>query len=118
MGISFNIDTEKGIIYAIAEGTIGRGDFRAYAINLLSDPMFHTSLGEIIEFRLAASNISDTEIEALASALTADHTSKLALVFPAGQERELGLRYKELVKDMPVEVFTDMWSAKEWVMSE
>ncbi len=120
MGISFEIDTEEDIIYSIAEGKIGLKDFQAYEKNLLADPKFHTNLGEIIEFRLAGSKITDVEVEALASALLADHTRKLAMVFlTAGPARELGLRYKELVKEiMLVEVFTDLWSAKKWVASD
>ena len=119
MGINFNINAEEGIIYAIAEGKIGIEEFQTYARSMLADPKFHTNLGEIIEFRLADSNITDEEIEILASALLADHTRKLAMVFPAEPVGRLGLQYKELVRGkMPVEVFTDLSSAKKWVKSD
>ena len=115
MGIRFEIDAEEGIIYSIAEGQIGPEDLRGYAKNLLADPKFHTNLGEIIEFRLAGPNISDEEVEALASNLLAVHPRKLAMVFVIGSARKLGLRYKELVRDkMVVEVFTDLKSARKW----
>ena len=41
-----------------------------------------------------------------------DNPRKFAIVVDA-PNRKLALRYKEWVKDMPVEVFTDLGSAKE-----
>ncbi len=117
MGISFNIDVEEGIIYAIAEGTIGPEDVQTYRKNLRADPKFRPGLGEIVEYRLAQISLTDDEVKTLASNLPADHTSKLALV-AVGPQMERALRYKEWRTDISVEVFTDLWSAKKWVTSD
>ena len=117
MGISFKIDAEEGIIYSFAEGKIRLGDLQTYMIDLRADPNFSPDLVHIIEFRLAQQNITDEEIKALASALPVDHTRRLAIV-AAGPQRDLALQYKEWVRGLPVEVFTDLMSAKKWVISD
>ena len=118
MGISFEIDGEDGIIYSIAEGKIGLGDLQTYVANLQADPSFSRDLAIIIEFRLAQQNITDEEVEALASALPLDNARRLAMVAD-GPNRDVALRYKELVKEkIPVEVFTDFGSARKWVISD
>ena len=119
MGISFKIDAEEGIIYAIAEGTIGLEDLLAHRKNVRNDPDFSPSLVQITEFRMSKFGISDEEGKALASSLPVYLLRKTALVFSAGPNREWALRYKEWVKEkMPVEVFTEVGSAKKWVTSD
>ena len=118
MGISFKIDTEEGIIYAIAEGAIGLEDNQAFRKNLLADPNFSTELVAIIEYRMSSIRMSGEENKALAATLPAKRIRKVALV-ASGPGRESALRYKELVKGKSlVEVFADMWSAKKWVISD
>ena len=78
---------------------------------------FHHDLGEILEFRLSRLMISGEEAKALASDRPADHTRKVAILCD-GSQRRLALRYKELSVDKPVEVFTDLGSAKKWVISD
>ena len=117
MGISFNIDADVGIIYAIAEGKIGAEDVHAYRKNLFADPLFFPGLGEIVEYRLSDIQISEEETKILASTRPTELSGKLALVVVGIQERG-ALRFKEMVKDVPVEVFTDMRSAKKWVTSD
>ena len=49
MGITYEIDAEDGVIYAIAEGTIGLEENQAFRKNLLADPNFSPELVIIIE---------------------------------------------------------------------
>ncbi len=118
MGISFGIDVEEGIIYAIAEGKIGPEELQAYITNLRADPKFHPALVQVIEFRLAVPNMTDADIKTLVSALPADHAKKLALVFTDGSAKELGLMFKNGATDIDVELFADLGSAIEWVTSD
>ena len=117
MGISFNIDAEAGIIYAIAEGKIGIEDIQTHRRNLRADPEFRPGLGQIIEYRLSQSSVSDEDRKTLASTIPKDHLRKVALV-ATGPQKEGALRFKGMVKDMPVEVFTDVASAKKWITSD
>ena len=117
MGISFEIDATEGIIYSLAEGKIGLGDLQTYMIDLRAGPKFSPDVVHIIEFRLAQQNITDEEVKALAAALPEVHTRRLALV-AEGTHRDLALQYKKWVKGLPVEVFTDLGSAKKWVTSD
>ena len=57
MGINFKIDTEEGIIYSLAEGTIRAEDILANRKNLRADPDFSPSLGHIMEFRMSGMSI-------------------------------------------------------------
>ncbi len=117
MGIIFKIDTDEGINYALAEGLIRAEDIWSYRKNLRADPKFHTGLCEIVECRLSRFSISDKESKALASDRPADHTRKVAIVGD-GPIMRLALRYKELSVDKPVEVFSDLGSARKWVTSD
>ncbi len=118
MGISFEIDSDEGIVYAMAEGTIGLEDLLTAREKLLADPNFSPDLPTLIEFRMSNIGMFDKETEALISSLPTQPKRKLAIV-GVGANREWALRYKELVKDkVHVEVFTDMWSAKKWVTSD
>ena len=80
MGINFEIDTEEGVIYSIAEGKIGLAELQTYVADLRADPNFSRDLAIIIEFRLAQQNITDEEVKALASALPMDNARRLAMV--------------------------------------
>ena len=119
MGISFEIDTEEGVIYSIAEGKIGLADLQAHREKLVADPRYHPDLGHIIEFRLGHLIISEEEAKTLAS----DHATgvnprKLAIV-GKGLNKKASLQYQQGVKGKTlVEVFTDFGSAKEWVTSD
>ena len=117
MGISFKIDTEEGVIYSVAEGKLGFEDLKTYMETLRADSNFSTNLVHIFEIRMAQQNISELEIKALASALPVEHTKRFAIV-AHGVKRDLALKYKESVKGLPVEVFTDFNSAWEWVLSD
>ena len=76
MGINFKIDEEEGIIYAIAEGTIGPEDIHAHRKSLLADPGFRPDLVEIIEYRLSGFSFSDEEAKALTSTVPAKQAKK------------------------------------------
>ena len=118
MGMSFKIDAEEGIIYAIAEGTIGLEENQAFRKNLLADPNFSPELVIIIEYRMSSIRMSGEEEKALAATLPVKRIRKVALV-ATGPGRESALRYKGLVKGKSlVEVFTDLGSAKKWVTSD
>ncbi len=118
MGINFEIDTEEGVIYSIAEGKIGLAELQTYVADLRADPNFSRDFVLIIEFRLAQQNITAEEVKALASALPVDLTRRLAIVAD-GPKRDLALGFKELVRGrILVEVFTDFGSAKKWVTSD
>ena len=119
MGISFKIDTEGGVVYAMAEGILGIEDVRSLRKNLLADPKFNPDFGVIIEFRLSNFRVSDSEGKILAAELPAGFVRKAALVHTAGPNREWALRYKEWARGkVLVEVFTDVGSAKKWVTSD
>ncbi len=117
MGISFKIDSDEGVVYSIAEGIIRAEDIWSYRKNLQADPKYHTGLCEIVECRLSRFSISDEESKALASDRPADHTRKVAIVGD-GPIMRLASRYKELSVDKPVEVFSDLGSARKWVISD
>ena len=117
MGISFKIDAAEGIVYAMAEGSIGAADILAYRKDLRADPKFHTDLAEIIEFRMSLLTITDEEAKALAFDRPGDHIRKVAIV-AVGSNRNWALRYQEISVDKPVEVFTDLGSAKKWLISD
>ena len=117
MGISYEIAAEEGIIYTIAEGNIRLEEIQAFRKILLADPKFRPGLGEIVEYRLAKISISDEDAKTLASTIPTELARKVALV-AIGPEKKFFLRFKEMVKDMPVEVFTDLASAKKWVTSD
>ena len=119
MGISFEINAEEGVIYSIAEGTIGLEDSLAHRKNLLADPKFHPDLVEIVEFRLSGFRFSPEEVKALTfSTVPSERPRKLAVVAD-GPKRKLALRFKEWVKaKVLVEVFTDFGSAKKWTTSD
>ena len=117
MGISFKIDAGEGIVYAMAEGTIGAADILAYRINLRADPIYRPEFGVIVESRISSFRLSDKETKILASNLPADHPRKLAIV-AVGPNRNWALRYKEVSVDKPVEVFADLGSAMKWVASD
>ena len=117
MGISFKIDAEEGIIYAIAEGTIGLKDFLAHRKNVRDDPDFSPRLVHIFEFRMSGMSITDSEAQSLAADIPPDPTRKVAMV-AVGHNRDWALRFKEMVKDVPVEVFSDLGSAKKWITSD
>ena len=118
MGISFKIEAEEGIIYAIAEGTIGLEENQAFRKNLLADPNFSPELVIIIEYRMSSISMSGEEEKALAATLPAKRIRKVALV-ATGPGRESALRYKELVKGKTfLEVFSNMRSARKWVISD
>ena len=117
MGISFKIDAEEGIIYAIAEGNIRPDDVQAYRKNLRTDPKYQPGLGEIIEYRSAQFLLSDEDVNTLASTVPVDRPRKVALV-AVGPQKERALQYKEWRNDMPVEVFEDLGSAKKWITSD
>ena len=118
MGISFEIDTEEGIIYAMAEGKIGLEDIQAAQKNVVADPNFSPALVLIIEFRMSSISMSYKETLALADSLPAEPPRKVSIV-ATGSGRELFVRYKDFVRGKSnVEVFSDMGSAKKWVTSD
>jgi len=117
MGISFKIDAAEGIVYAMAEGTIGLEEIQAARNNLMADPSFSPDFVTIVELRLSDIKLSNREIETLALSQPGHPTRKVAIVV-VGAGRELFLRYKELVKGKPAEVFSDLGSAKKWVISD
>lgn len=117
MGISFEIDSDEGIIYAMAEGTIRLKDVHAFRKNLLADPNFSPDLVTIVEYQLASIKLTDGEVRYLVADLLAVPPRKVAIV-SSEQRWESALRYKDLVKEeILVEVFTDFGSAKKWVTS-
>ena len=119
MGISFEIETEEGIVYAMAEGNLGIEDVLSFRKNLLADPEFNPDVRVIIEFRLSNFRVSDSEGKILAAELPTGFVSKAALVHTAGPSKEWALRYKEWARGkVLVEVFTDVGSAKKWVTSD
>ena len=119
MGISIKIDTEEGIIYALAEGKIGPDDILAYRKDLRADPKYNPDFGLIFEFRLSNLGISDSEGKDLAAELPADFIKKSAVVYSEGSNKEFALRYKEWVKEkVLIKVFTDLGSAKKWITSD
>ena len=95
MGISFNIDAEEGIIYAIAEGKIGPEEVQAHRESLVADPKFNPDLSEIIEYRLSGFYFTEEEAKTLASTVPVKHAKKVAIV-ATGPDRENALRYKEM----------------------
>ncbi len=118
MGISFKIDSDEGIIYALAEGTIRPEDVHAFRKNLLADPNFSPDLVTIVEYQLASIKLTDGEVRYLVADLLAVHPRKVAIV-SSEQRWESALRYKDLVKEeILVEVFTDFGSAKKWITSD
>ena len=118
MGISFKIDTEEGIVYAMAEGTIGLEEIEAFRKNMFADPNFSPDLVTIVEYRMSSIKLSEKEAEALAFSLAAKRTRKVALV-ATGPGRKTVLQYMDFVKGKSnVEVFTDLGSAKKWVTSD
>ena len=116
MGFVFEIDVEEGIIYSIAEGTIGLEDIQANGEKLVADPRYHPDLSHIIEFRLSRLSLSEEEVKVLASTHTLGvNPRKLAMVADGPQRKAL-LQYKEwIAEEILVEVFTDFGSAKEWL---
>ena len=66
-GISFETDAEEGVIYSVAEGTLGLEDIQDNREKLPADPRFHPDLVEIVEYRLSGFRFSDEEVKALAS---------------------------------------------------
>ena len=119
MGIKFEIDVKEGIIYSIAEGTVGPEEIQAYRKELRADPNLRPDLAEIVEYRLASFGITDEELNTLASTFPMGLSRKLAFVISDGPNKEFALRYKERVKEkILVEVFTDLGSAKKWVTSD
>ncbi len=115
MGITYKIDAEARVIYAIASGDIGTKDIDDLRKRISADPSYDPGFDELFDARNARTSISGEEMFGMALlhreqplvrklAIVASEVFGFARMYQGGRG-----------DDAKVMVFEDMAPAREWL---
>ena len=116
MGITYKIDLEAGIIYAVGSGNIGAEDIESFRNELISDPRYRPDLLGLVDLRMAQLKFSGDEAQRLASwAAIVKPVKKLAMIVGSDSYGFARMYQAWTERGQDLNIFDDINSAREWI---